>query len=1221
MGLHSNLTGNNLHISRANSGAGSPAGVQTPTIVGEFYWDTTNDRLYAATGLTNNDWVLAGSGGAGASGIIGPGSSTNNAIALWDGAGGDVLKDSSVSVTAPGSINIPSDQEYLINGSQHTHSTDDISSGTLVDARVAESNVIQHEGAINHANILNVGSNSHSQIDTHISSGSVHFSESSIDHANILNVGLNSHAYIDNHMGSGELHYLEGDINHGNIQNIGTNSHTMIDNHMGSGELHFFEASINHTAIQNIGVNSHATIDNHISSGELHYLESSIDHTNIQNIGTNSHTDIDDHISSGTIHFTEASIDHANIQNIGVNTHANIDTHIGDNTLHRVINDSSTSTTELWSSNKIDSEITLLSGSISFVSLTDTPSSYSTSNAIYKVNNAGNGVTETGVTIDDSNNLVVPGDFTVNGTTTTIDSTTLLVEDKNIEMGVVGTPTDITADGGGITLKGDTDKTITWDNANDNWTANQSWNIATGLDFKINNVSMLNATTLGSSVLNSSLTSVGTLGSLTVTNNINTTAGAFQLNGTDINTAGTLTNVAYENQTNTFTQNQSFGDNDITNVGNISLDSISSDGASISIGGTPNITLTDNTAINCTVGTDPGDDFTINTNGFIYEGDTGYIKINTNRIDGRINIEGSGNRAVGYFRDSDTQTLASATTLAAANQTSASLIITNSSATDTNSNGIFFLDGGGFTNGGVALENLDHDALGGGEMSFWVRAVNTASDTMQRAMTINTNGRVGIGEVSPDAELHVSSVRPTIKIDGDTQEVANIIIDQGILINLDNSDSGSANADFIINRGSANVNNNGVSDFIVNNNGKIGVGITAPPAKLSVKQSAANFGDGFRIIQNGTTDYWEQIITADKAFRLGYNGATKFYLNNDSSLGLGESPDEKLHISDALGPIIKLEDNSAITGVGEIYGALKFQGAENSGTFFAEAAAGIEGSHNPNALVTQRKGFLRLQTATGAGNLVDHMVIDDVGNVGIGTTNPSLGKLHIENTASVSAHVYANTNTASQYADYSLFVGSSNGVISKFRLERTGTTTGRVSITQPDGTGTTNALIIDESGNVGIATNPFAWQAGYTALNVNEHSITSEASGNCQQWFNSYDTGVKYAISTGYAGNWLYNAGDGSLVYRCDDTSRTGGTAATLNEVFEIDRNGKVSIGGQAPLTNMAKGDLLLEGGSLVLKEITTPTADTNYGKIYTKTDNNLYFQDGAGAEHQISFV
>ena len=39
------------------------------------------------------------------------------------------------------------------------------------------------------------------------------------------------------------------------------------------------------------------------------------------------------------------------------------------------------------------------------------------------------------------------------------------------------------------------------------------------------------------------------------------------------------------------------------------------------------------------------------------------------------------------------------------------------------------------------------------------------------------------------------------------------------------------------------------------------------------------------------------------------------------------------------------------------------------------------------------------------------------------------------------------------------------------------------------------------------------------------------------------------------------------------------------------------------------------------LKERATPTADADYGKIYTKTDNKLYFQDGAGTEHEISFA
>ena len=46
-----------------------------------------------------------------------------------------------------------------------------------------------------------------------------------------------------------------------------------------------------------------------------------------------------------------------------------------------------------------------------------------------------------------------------------------------------------------------------------------------------------------------------------------------------------------------------------------------------------------------------------------------------------------------------------------------------------------------------------------------------------------------------------------------------------------------------------------------------------------------------------------------------------------------------------------------------------------------------------------------------------------------------------------------------------------------------------------------------------------------------------------------------------------------------------------------------------------------LEEGVLALKETTTPSAVTDYGRIYTKSDNKLYFQDGAGTEHEISLV
>jgi len=43
--------------------------------------------------------------------------------------------------------------------------------------------------------------------------------------------------------------------------------------------------------------------------------------------------------------------------------------------------------------------------------------------------------------------------------------------------------------------------------------------------------------------------------------------------------------------------------------------------------------------------------------------------------------------------------------------------------------------------------------------------------------------------------------------------------------------------------------------------------------------------------------------------------------------------------------------------------------------------------------------------------------------------------------------------------------------------------------------------------------------------------------------------------------------------------------------------------------------------GFFRFKEITTPTAVNDFGAIYTKADNKLYFQDGANAEHEIQFA
>ena len=136
-----------------------------------------------------------------------------------------------------------------------------------------------------------------------------------------------------------------------------------------------------------------------------------------------------------------------------------------------------------------------------------------------------------------TNNVVVGGNLTVNGTTTTVSSTTVEVADKNIELGKVASPSDSTADGGGITLDAgsDGDKTWNWVNSTDAWTSSEHIDLASGKVIKANGTQILSssqytgnaatatnatnaATVTGAAQTN--ITSLGTLSALTVAGNL-----------------------------------------------------------------------------------------------------------------------------------------------------------------------------------------------------------------------------------------------------------------------------------------------------------------------------------------------------------------------------------------------------------------------------------------------------------------------------------------------------------------------------------------------------------------------------------------------------------------------------------------------------------------------------------------------------------------------------
>lgn len=126
-------------------------------------------------------------------------------------------------------------------------------------------------------------------------------------------------------------------------------------------------------------------------------------------------------------------------------------------------------------------------------------------------------------TLSDPGDVIIEGNLTVKGATTTINTTNLVVEDLLIDLGAVATPTDDTADGGGIRLKGATDKTFTWSMAREAWDSSESFNLASGTSYKINNFEVLSQTQLGNTVTSApGLNSIGQLNEIQVDNiNIN----------------------------------------------------------------------------------------------------------------------------------------------------------------------------------------------------------------------------------------------------------------------------------------------------------------------------------------------------------------------------------------------------------------------------------------------------------------------------------------------------------------------------------------------------------------------------------------------------------------------------------------------------------------------------------------------------------------------------
>ena len=132
---------------------------------------------------------------------------------------------------------------------------------------------------------------------------------------------------------------------------------------------------------------------------------------------------------------------------------------------------------------------------------------------------APDSIVKTGGSMELAGDLTIRGNLVINdGDLATIRQTELVVEDKYIvlaQTGDSGSNSDEIADGGGLVIKGTTDKAILYSKdglgataeypalASQAFTSSEHINLATGKEFKINGVTVLSGTSLGTGITSS----------------------------------------------------------------------------------------------------------------------------------------------------------------------------------------------------------------------------------------------------------------------------------------------------------------------------------------------------------------------------------------------------------------------------------------------------------------------------------------------------------------------------------------------------------------------------------------------------------------------------------------------------------------------------------------------------------------------------------------------
>ena len=662
-------------------------------------------------------------------------------------------------------------------------------------------------------------------------------------------------------------------------------------------------------------------------------------------------------------------------------------------------------------------------------------------------------------------NLSVGGDFFVSGSTVTIEASTIVVEDKNIELGVSNSASNATADGGGITLKGDVgyDKTFTWSNESDSWESNQHIQVPSGIDgdvgfLKTNRViahdgddlSIFSSSEKGITIKHGGNVGIGTASpayTLDVTGDINFN-GSLTQNGTLFSGGGSLENWTETNGNIIPNSNEAY------DLGNaeykvrhlfLSDNSLHIGETTISVGDTlgelivpSGLAVTKNSTFNGSVGigtASPNTLLEVAASSNVVTGGEDPVAI---RI-GHTNQDGGSNT---YNLVDDVCQLQFYSADAS-----------HSSAT-----------------GGVrASIGMISEGVAGGSMAL------TFGTHGAEKMRINSAGNVGIGTTNPNRKLQVHSDTATSQTIGVTTLEGSTVVNHASI---------GHGANRIGNLQLANAAGNLKVKLVAGGDsyfdgGSLGIGTTSPSSLLDVAGSfRVKVGDGTissGCLLSGTIDivngnnsifgsstfFSKELVVGDQVY-INLNTYTVDSITSDGEMSV--TPPISTVTATSVG-FYRLSERDMVfadkltgnVGIGTASPAAKLDVQTDSFGDIVKLGT-VDGTNNPRMFIgSSATGmYLKQSHTTGAGSFDfqnaaggSRMYIAENGNVGIGTTSPGAYILSTHGSSPEFVQEIRNTNASNAYGLYissevnhdnatSEFIRCSSGPIINFRVFNNG---------------------------------------------------------------------------------------------------------------------------------------------------------------------------------------